>query len=428
MNNSTHPTRTISNNKFVIMTSLGSALEFYDFIIFVYLANVIAPLFFPATNHINSLLATFGVFSVGYLARPIGGIIFSHFGDLYGRKKIFYLTIMLMAIPSLLIAFLPTYTSIGILAPIMLIILRIIQGLAIGGETPGMITYVFELVNAKHRGRYISFLFAASALSTFIAQGIIILLHFLLSNDVFNQWGWRIPFIFGSLLGIVGGYLRKNLIESKAFIKTEYKIKFANIPLIHLLQHHAFQIIKGIIMIAFISVTMLLLFVYMPIYLTNFRTYMISSMHIQMMIALSLLIFACFIIIFGFYSDVIGRKYLLITGILLMAITLYPLYVILLTQSIGYVLIAMLILSLFFAIIIACYGTFLAEMFPTNIRFSAIAIIYNIGFSFFGGTAPLLSTYLIKITNNPMILSIYMIILAILSLISVILIKLNKQN
>ncbi len=216
-----------SELKVVGIAALGGALEFYDFMIFVFLANTISPQFFPATQHINSLLGLFSAFTVGYLARPIGGLVFSHYGDLRGRKKAFYVSILLMAVPSLLIATLPSYQHIGFIAPVVLVLLRIIQGLAVGGEIPGAITFTFEHVDASKRGRAIVIVFFALSLAVLFAQSVTALLHSLLTQAQFYLWGWRIAFLIGAILGVVGGYMRKNVSETPFLTQSKVSEKKA---------------------------------------------------------------------------------------------------------------------------------------------------------------------------------------------------------
>ncbi len=204
------------------LSALGGALEFYDFVIFVFFASVVGQLFFPPDMpEWLRLVQTFGIFAAGYIARPIGGIIMAHFGDRLGRKKMFMLSIMLMALPTLIMGLLPTYATIGYLAPILLLAMRMLQGAAIGGEAPGAWVFVTEHVPARHTA------FATSTLSAGLVAGILLGslmatgLNYVMSEETLYSWGWRVPFLVGGVLGFVTLYLRRYLHETPVFTEMQ---------------------------------------------------------------------------------------------------------------------------------------------------------------------------------------------------------------
>lgn len=417
----------ISEIKVVSVAALGGALEFYDFMIFVFLANTISPQFFPATQHINSLLGLFGAFTVGYLARPIGGLVFSHYGDLRGRKNAFYVSIILMAIPSLLIAILPNYERIGFLAPSLLVLLRVLQGFAMGGEIPGAITFTFEHVASNRRGRAVVLIFFALSLATLFGQSVIALLHLLLTKDQFYSWGWRITFLIGAVLGLLGGYLRKNLSETPLFKVTENVLQEKYIPSIFLLKNHFLPFIQGVSILCLGAVSMFLLFVYMPIYLVNFKIHQfIQADKVQLLNTVGLSVFSVFMLLFGYLSDYFGRKKLIIIGSFLLLVLPYPLFSVLLNSSFQMALFSLIILSFSFSLVASSYGAMLAELFPPKIRYTGVGLAYNVAFAAFGGTTPLIATSLIKITNNPLMPAYYLMLFAGLSLLGTLTIRSNK--
>ncbi|RLV59467.1 MFS transporter [Parashewanella curva] len=416
-----------SELKVVGIAALGGALEFYDFMIFVFLANTVSPQFFPATQHINSLLGLFSAFTVGYLARPIGGLVFSHYGDLRGRKKAFYVSILLMAVPSLLIAILPNYQHIGFIAPVILVLLRIIQGLAVGGEIPGAITFTFEHVDVNKRGRAIVIVFFALSLAVLFAQGITALLHSLLTQEQFYHWGWRIVFLIGAILGVVGGYMRKNVSETPLFNSIKSQRKESYVPAAYLFKNHLPQLAQGLSILCLDAVSMFLLFLYMPTFLVNFKVHNpIPADEVHVINSISLGIFSVFMLLFGYLSDHLGRKKLILIGSILLILLPYPMFTILLSGSTKAVLVSLIILGVSFSLVASSYGAMLAELFPAKVRYTGVGLAYNLAFAAFGGTTPLIVTYLIKVTKNPLMPAYYLMLLAVLGLLGTLTIKPNK--
>ncbi|MCL1078712.1 MFS transporter [Parashewanella spongiae] len=418
-----------SELKVIAVAALGGALEFYDFMIFAFLANTISPQYFPATQHINSLLGLFGAFTVGYLARPIGGLIFSHYGDLQGRKKAFYFSILLMAIPSLLIALLPNYQHIGVIAPLTLVLLRVVQGLAVGGEIPGAITFTIEHIVANKRGRAIVLIFFALSLAVLFGQSVTALLHYSLTETQFYHWGWRIAFLIGSILGVVGGYMRKNISETPLFKAAKSQRKESYIPIVYLLKNHFLPLLQGLSILCLDAVSMFLLFLYMPTYLINFKLHnSIPVEKVHLLNSVSLAIFSVFMLLFGYLSDVVGRKKLILIGSLLLIVLPYPMYKTLLNGSTLAVLFSLVTLGVSFSLVASSYGAMLAELFPAKVRYTGVGLVYNLAFAAFGGTTPLITTYLIKVTQAPIMPAYYLMLLAVLSLLGTLAINTNKLN
>ncbi|MEO5628529.1 MAG: MFS transporter, partial [Thermomonas sp.] len=232
----------LTRNQFktLSLAALGGALEFYDFVIFVFFATTMGALFFPPDMpEWLRLVQTFGIFAAGYLARPLGGIVMAHFGDLHGRKRMFMLSILLMAIPTLLMGLLPTYAQVGVMAPLLLLLLRIMQGAAIGGEAPGAWVFVTEHVSPRHRN------LACGSLSAGLCAGILIgslvarSLNAALDEAQMLAWGWRLPFLLGGAFGLVAMYLRRLLHETPVFIELQARRALsAELPLKGVLREH----------------------------------------------------------------------------------------------------------------------------------------------------------------------------------------------
>ncbi len=410
--------------KVVWLAALGGALEFYDFMIFVFLANIISPLFFPAENHLNSMLALFATFAVGYFARPIGGFVFSHYGDTIGRKKTFHASIILMAIPSLLIGLLPGYHTIGLAAPILLVVLRLIQGMAVGGEIPGAITFVYEHINYKKCGKMIAIIFVALSIAILFAHIVLVILHALLSKQQFINWGWRITFIIGACLAFVGAILRKNLQETNAFQQLLIQQKNVNKPFIFLLKNHFKEFIQSFIIVSLVAICMIIILVYMPIYISNFKTNLtLSRDSLSSLSTVNLIIFTISMFLMGTLSDFITRKKIIATGSFFILIFSFLLFHFILQGNFTTMFIAQTILGIIFSMSIGSFGALLPELFPTHIRYTGVSITYNLAFAVIGGTTPLVATLLIKFFHAPLAPAFYLMFFGLLSFVAAAFIK-----
>src|SRR3990167_1722864 len=254
----------------ILLSGLGGFLEFYDFVVYALMANYLAKLFFPTHEQMISLLATFATFSIGYLIRPLGGIIFGHFGDKIGRKKVFMLSVLLMAGSTFLIGLLPSYQNAGIIAPILLIFLRMMQGFSVGGEIPGAITYISETA-PRLKG------LACGIIFFFIINGITLgsIVAGLLSSQLGNQGilngGWRLPFLFGGALGVLSYFLRKNFHESPIF--QAIHTKTVAFPLLQAIRYERKNMVFGALITGVSAVIVALLFLFTPTYLTQLLHY-----------------------------------------------------------------------------------------------------------------------------------------------------------
>ncbi len=396
-----------TRKKLVLSAVIGNMLEIYDFALYGYFAPVFAVLFFPHTDKTLSLLATFGVFAIGFLMRPIGAIIFGYLGDRFGRKKALSASIILMAIPTTLIGLLPTYAQVGALAGVLLLCCRLLQGLATGGEFTGSIIYITEHAPANRRGLYGSWAMSSTFAGFLIGSAVSALLSTLLSPESLNVWGWRIPFIMGFILGIIGLYLRLRMPETPNFtsIKTEKKI--APNPL-----YTAFK--EGFRPMLFIAgfnllpaASYYLSFVFLSSY---FTIYLKLPLHTALTInTINMLLLAIITPLLGFASDKIGRKTILIIGALGFIILSYPFFLLMQAKSFSAVLLAQLGLTLFVACIFSALPATLSELVKTNIRYTAISVPYNISSAIFGGIMPLAATFIIEKTANLIAPSFYLI-------------------
>lgn len=311
----------------ILASSVGTLIEWYDFYIFGSLATILSQQFFPQTNPTAAFLSTLATFAAGFVVRPFGAIVFGRLGDLVGRKYTFLVTLILMGGSTFAIGLVPGYASIGIMAPIIVLVLRLLQGLALGGEYGGAATYVAEHAPAASRGYYTSFIQTTATLGLFVSIGVILAVRYWVGIDEFNDWGWRIPFILSAVLVGVSIYIRLRMKESPLFAKIKAEGKISKNPI-----KESFGKKENLIMvlIALFGATAGQGVVWYTgqFYAMTFleKTCMIDFVQTRDIIAIALLIGTPFFIVFGAWSDKIGRKYIMMTGMILAVILYRPLY------------------------------------------------------------------------------------------------------
>lgn len=406
----------------IISGIIGNVLEWFEFSLYGSFAPLFAELFFPSSNYAFSMLQIFSVFAAGFLMRPLGGIIFGYLGDRYGRQKTLSSSILLMAIPTTCIGLLPTYASVGALAGILLLTCRLTQGLAVGGEMQGSAIYIVEQAAPHQRGFQGSWTKFGIFLGIFLGSCTTLLLGKLLQPEALVQWGWRLPFLAGIPLGLLGYYIRHRLSETPYFTDLKSCQKIITNPLAHTLRYYWRPTLIVIAMPILIEISFYTIFIFIPSYLTKFT--FISFDDVSLINAINLLVAAILLPITGWFSDHFGRKCLLVFSTVCLIIFAYPLFFILNQatsfQTILMVQLAILILIVPFA---AITPALFVEMFPTEIRYTASSLAANLAASIFGGTAPLIATWLIATTNNPNSLSWYLIVAGFISLIAVLSLK-----
>lgn len=370
------------------LSALGGALEFYDFIIFVFFAVVIGKLFFPPDmpDWLRQL-QTFGIFSAGYLARPLGGIVLAHFGDLLGRKRMFMLSILLMSLPTLMIGFLPTYAVIGVWAPILLLALRVMQGAAIGGEVPGAWVFVSEHVSDKRVG------FACGTLTAGLTGGI--LLGSLVAAAVHQAYtptellneGWRVPFILGGLFGLLSVWLRQWLHETPVFKEMQARQMLADeLPLKTVIRDHRSAVVLTMAMTWLLSAAIVVMILMTPVLVQKLYGIQADVALRANSIATLFLSMGC--IIFGALADRFGAGRVLIAGCAMLGLTSMMFYreISVSAEHIN----EYYALSGFFVGVIGVIPGTAVRAFPPVVRFSGLSFSYNVAYAVFGGLTPVL--------------------------------------
>jgi MFS transporter, MHS family, proline/betaine transporter len=378
----------------IILSSLGGALEFYDFVIYSMFAQYIGAAFFPASNQLNSLIYSFSVFAVGYFARPIGGIVFSHFGDKYGRRRVFIVSILSMSLATIGMGLLPTQASLGTSAAVLMVLLRLIQGFSLGGELPGAITFVVETA-PRTAGFASGFIFFCVNSGVALASGLSLVVHEVLTEPQIAQWGWRIGFLFGGLMGLVSFWLRLSLHETPEF--QLLRKNAAKRPFVELIRSHPAQIVVGISSMIATAGFNGLLFA-MPAFLPRVMGYTAVEAIQAQNICLVILSFG--LLGAAWLGDRIPRRRILGTGgLVLMALSI-PFFTAAAHHSVGlFILFAGAGLAA--SLVNGPMCGVAADLFPTRIRFSGVAISFNLAFSIFSGIAPLAATLLVKVTDSP---------------------------
>ncbi len=384
-----------SDYRTLALAALGGALEFYDFIIFVFFAVVIGQLFFPPDmpDWLRQL-QTFGIFAAGYLARPLGGIVMAHFGDLLGRKRMFMLSIFLMAVPTLAIGLLPTYAVIGIWAPLLLLALRVLQGAAIGGEVPGAWVFVSEHVPPRHVG------FACGTLTAGLTGGI--LLGSLVATavnrlyapaELFAQ-GWRVPFIIGGAFGLLSVWLRQWLHETPVFKEMQARQALADeLPLKTVLRGHRPAVILTMLMTWLLSAAVVVMILMTPTLVQKLYGISAASALQANSIATLFLSFGC--VTFGALADRYGAGRVLVAGCAMLGITsaLFYRQVQVAPQDIN----GWYALCGFFVGVIGIVPSVAVKAFPPVVRFSGLSFSYNVAYAVFGGLTPVAVSLLLPL-------------------------------
>lgn len=406
----------VSLKKVIFSGMLGNGLEWYDYALYAQMSFIISELFFPGNNEQLKLIATFGIFAVGFLFRPLGAVLFGYIGDRYGRRISLVIAILMMAIPTGCIGLLPTYEQIGILAPILLTLIRIFQGLSLGGEFSGSITYIVEHSPVKHRGLAGS----ASMVSLIIGflMGSFVALLFVkgLSPEDFRSWGWRVPFLIGIAIGLVGLYMRSNCEESPAYEEAKKEGHLSETPVRTAIFKHPLTMFKAFAM--YITVTMP--FYLASVYLLSFTQKKLGlpveqALTINTATMISMLIA---VVLSAALSDRIGRKPILIASCIAMMIAIVPIFLLMGLKTYAAVLFAQVTLGIIVGIYIAPMPAVLVESFPTSIRYTGMAISYNLAAALFGGTAPMVCEWLIGATGSYTSIAGYVIACNIASLIA----------
>jgi MFS transporter, MHS family, proline/betaine transporter len=398
-----------SATRLIVAASLGNALEFYEILVYGYFAVVMAKVFFPTSDPTVSLLVTLGTVGVSYLARPIGAIFLGGYGDRRGRKQALTLSIVLMTLGTGLMTVMPSYATLGLLSPCLVIVARLVQGFSVGGEFASSTTFLVEH-RPDRAGFFASWQWSSQGMAAVVATGFGVLLSSVMSATELQAWGWRIPFAFGLLIGPIGYYIRSRMEETPEF----RAVAPPRAPMRDLIvtQWDRLLLVIGAVVISTSSQYML---VYMP-------TYAIRELHLPQYLSYAAAVAAAALQVVvvpfvGIWVDKIGQSRIMLGAAALFFITAYPAFALLAANASLTVLIVMVC---WIALLKSCYSgalpSYMAKIFPTATRVSGLSLSYNIGVTIFGGFAPFFAQSLIDLTGSKLAPSYYIMATAFLSL------------
>jgi MHS family proline/betaine transporter-like MFS transporter len=392
---------------------IGNVLEWYDFGVYGYLVPTIAALFFPGGDALVSLLSTFLVFGVGFVMRPVGSILFGIYGDRHGRRKALSAVIFVMAFATFAMGLLPTYAQAGVLGPTLLVVVRLFQGLSAGGEFGGSTAYIVEFAPAGRRGFFGSFQLVGVAGGFLLGSLTAALLNSALSEADRLAWGWRLPFLFGIAVGLVGAYLRWRLDDTPKFTEIDEQGAVAKAPLVEAFRDYPWETFLGFGTTLHNTVAYYIALIYMG-------SYMITVAKLPQGTVLwigtgCLAVFVALLPLMGWLSDRVGRRPLLLFSCIGYAVFGYPFFLMASSGSVALAILAQLLMVVLYAPYAGTCPSFYTEIFPTRVRYTALSIGYNIAVAIFGGFAPFIATFLVRETGSNYAPAFYVIAAAIVT-------------
>ena len=392
----------------VYAAAIGNILEWYDFGVYIFFAGAIAHNFFPATDPTAGLLSSLAVFGVGFLMRPLGGLIIGRYGDTHGRRAALTFTIMAMAFGTVMVGVLPGYASIGVAAPILLVLARLIQGFSAGGEWGGATAFMVEWAPSHRRGWYGSFQQASIAASLVLASGTGALFAWLFTPDDLAAWAWRIPFLLGIVLALVGGYLRRNVEETPAYRAAETPVAARPVQGVFAAALRAFGFTIHW------TVAFYILLSYMPTFTRQHGG--VTAVEALSANTVGLVALAILIPLFGALSDRVGRKPLLLTSCAFFAVLTAPLFLVILGHpGFGVLILIQILFDAAIALFSGAGPAAISEMFPTIGRSAWMTPSYALAVAIFGGFAPFIAAWLIAATGSPLAPAGYVMAAAVVS-------------
>jgi MFS family permease len=402
----------------VVAVVIGNWLEFYDFLVYTFFAVMIGDAFFPSESEIGRLLGALATFGVGFVTRPIGAAVIGPYADRVGRRAALTVTLLLMSLGSAIVGLTPPYSQIGIAAPILLLVARLIQGFSCGGEVGPATTYLLESAPPDKRAALTAWQAYSQQLASIMGSGFGLILATMLSKEQLYTWGWRVPFLLGVLIAPVALYIRRQLPETIGESQTHRST--ADV-LRELLRHHSRPVVLGILIISGGTIS-----TYVANYMT---TYAITTLHLSEAVGTTLTLTGSIAQIagfaFGVWADRFGRKRMLVASRMVFLAVIYPVYVILTSPeaSSATVVAANVFINFVFATGIGSFYAFIAEAFPQSVRSSGVAILYALGVAIFGGTTQFVVAWLIDVTKDPMVPAWYQIVFTAVATIGVLMLR-----
>jgi metabolite-proton symporter len=398
--------RPSSVRRVVVASLVGTSLEWYDFFIYgTAAALVFNQLFFPSFDPLVGTLLAFTTYAVGFVARPLGGIVFGHYGDKVGRKNVLVITLLLMGIATFAIGLLPTYDAIGAWAPILLVTLRFLQGLGLGGEWGGAVLMTLESGDRNKRGLNASWPQVGVPVGLLLANGVLSLMGAVTEDDAFLSWGWRIPFLLSGVLVLVGLWIRMQVAESPAFAKVESSHEKVEAPIVDVLRNYPRQVLLAVGARLGVDVAFYIFVLFITTYVTTYLKLPSSYALNAVLIAA-----ACQVVtipLFGALSDRYGRRPIYLIGAVGAAIWSFVFFALLDTGSFALIVLSAVVALVFHAAMYGPQASFIAEMFPTKVRYSGASMGYQLAGVIGGALAPIIATALLSSFSSSLAVSVY---------------------
>ena len=417
--------RSLALRRAATASFIGNFIEWFDYASYGYLATVIGLAFFPEADKSVQLMSTFAVFAMSFILRPVGAVVWGAWGDRWGRRWALSWSILIMSGSTFFIGLLPTYSVIGIAGAIGLLLLRMIQGFSASGEYAGAGTFLAEYAPSSRRGIYTSLVPASTACGLLAGSLMVTGAFWLLTDEAMNAWGWRVPFLLAGPLGLIGRYIRVHLEDSPAYqemraeMPQEEKSESWSEPLRLLLREHLHDTLITFGVSCLNAVAFYMLLSYMPTYVHEELGF--SQDTATLATSAMLVVYIISIFIMGHLSDSFGRRRMLIAACVAFIVLTVPLFVVM-TKATGMLLVVILCQVVFAIILTANDGTlatFLAESFPTNVRYSGFALSFNGANALLGGTTPFIVTWLIKVTGSPLAPAVYLTVVALIAMVAI---------
>ncbi|WP_115560337.1 glycine betaine/L-proline transporter ProP [Xanthomonas arboricola] len=410
----------------VSAAALGNAMEWFDFGVYGYLAVTLGQVFFPASNPTAQLIATFATFTVAFLVRPIGGMVFGPLGDRYGRQKVLAATMILMALGTFSIGLIPSYERIGLWAPALLLLARLLQGFSTGGEYGGAATFIAEYATDRNRGVMGSWLEFGTLGGYIAGAATVTALHMSVTPSQMLDWGWRVPFLIAGPLGLLGLYMRMKLEETPAFRayteqSEQRERETAGQGLMTLLRLHWPQLLKCVGLVLVFNVTDYMLLTYMPSYLSVTMGYAESKG--LLLIILVMLVMMPLNIVGGMFSDKLGRRPMIIGACIALFALAIPCLLLIGSGSDALIFLGLMLLGLALVCFTSSMPSTLPALFYTPVRYSALSIGFNVSVSLFGGTTPLVTAWLVERTGDPLVPAYYLMGAAAIGLVTMLFVR-----
>jgi len=403
----------LTGNKTSIVSGLvGNVMEWYDFALYGYMVPIISQLFFPSQDSLTSIMSTFAVFAAGFVVRPIGGIILGRVGDIRGRKTTLYISMTLMAICTTLMGVLPTYESVGLAAPVLLVVLRLVQGLSVGGEFSTSVTYMVEEAPKDSRGIFGSLANIGSMTGMVLGAGVAAGVSTFVSTESLLSWGWRLPFFMAAVLGAIGMYYTLKMPKSHLYVRGKRHQEVASIKEVFTLGRR--ELIQATLFCLGYTVLFYLPLVYMPTYVHAIAG-MDENKALQITTVTTLLIVLLIPVMAMFSDRFIRRRSVLIVAFLIALAAAVPMFI-LVVKSYVLLFLVLMLFSIIIAIPLGVAPATLVEWFPTKYRLTSYSIIYNVAVGILGGSTPMICTWLMKTTGNDLAPAYYLSAFIVISL------------